>query len=201
VPAADLSYSSTWSRDNSRRLQLAEESLPENDELLGLLYTNLRRADWNLYSLEVFVSIAQLCRQNLDMLSSLGGIDGVLAAARDAAAKQDHKRALEQVDRGLEIAREIRGRRNAIYRDTVATWYKAWYPRVAEANGRHFLHQLDDVKDHVPDRTVDMSFLVYRELLLPLGEWYDQVQSARNHYAAAHQLPALQEEFRWKGLE
>ena len=25
--------------------------------------------------------------------------------------------------------------------------------------------QVDDVKDHLPDRTVDMTYLVYRELL------------------------------------
>ena len=52
-------------------------------------------------------------------------------------------------------------------------------PRVAEANGRRFLHELDDVKDHLPDRTVDMTYLVYRELLLPFGDWVEQVRAAR----------------------
>ncbi len=27
-------------------------------------------------------------------------------------------------------------------------WYKSWYPRVAEASGRWFVGELDDVKDH-----------------------------------------------------
>ena len=70
----------------------------------------------------------------------------------------------------MQTARRIREERNAALREAVETWGKSWYPRVAEANGRRFLHELDDVKDHLPDRTVDMSYLVYRELLLPMED-------------------------------
>ena len=74
--------------------------------------------------------------------------------------------------------------------DATATWYKSWFPRVAEAKGRRYLDKVDDVKDHLPVRTVDMSYLVDRELLYPLDDWAAQVQSVRNGYAAAHHLPA-----------
>ena len=73
-------------------------------------------------------------------------------------------------------------------------------PRVAEANGRRFLHEVDDVKDHLPDRTIDMSYLVYRELLLPFGEWAEQMRAARNQYAQSHGLPARNERFDWQDL-
>ena len=43
-----------------------------------------------------------------------------------------------------------------------------------------------------------MSYLVYRELLLPLGEWFDQVQSARNQYAQAHEIDARRSAFDWQ---
>ncbi|MGH9664770.1 MAG: hypothetical protein ACRD9L_10135, partial [Bryobacteraceae bacterium] len=201
VPSgAALSYSSTWPQANHRRLEVAAESAPENDELLGLLYANLIRTDWNRYNLEVFVSIARLCRQNLEMLRDLGGIDKALSAASAAAGRQDAKGAVRQMDRALELAREIRARRNSAYRDAVATWHKSWEPRVAEANGRRFLHEQDDVKDHLPDRTVDMSYLVYRELHLPFDAWYSQVQSARNRYAAEHHVPSSSEPLNWKNL-
>lgn len=195
-----LTYSSTWSQANRRRLELAAESTPQNDELLGLLYANLNRADWNHYNLEVFTSIARLCRQNLEMLRDLGAIDRVLSNASASAGKQDAKSAIEQMDRALELARSIRSRRNKAYHDAVATWYKSWEPRVVEANGRRFLHELDDVKDHLPDRTTDMSFLIYRELNLPLGAWYAQVEAARNRYASAHQLPEKTEPLAWNGV-
>jgi len=70
-------------------------------------------------------------------------------------------------------------------------------PRVAQANGRTFLHELDDVKDHVPDRTVDMSYLVDRELQLPFGAWVEAIRSARNQYAAANHLAADAQKFDW----
>ena len=81
VPGADLSYSSNWGVDNSRRLQLAASYLSQNDELARLLNANLQRADFNRYNLEVLLSIQRLCRQNLEMLADLGRMDTLLASA------------------------------------------------------------------------------------------------------------------------
>jgi hypothetical protein len=51
-----------WQKENARRLRLAGQFLPENDELLGLLHSNLQRAGYNRYNLEVMTAIARLCR-------------------------------------------------------------------------------------------------------------------------------------------
>jgi hypothetical protein len=195
--SSDLAYDARWSRDNARRLEIAENATAGNDELLGLLYAAERDAEWNRYNLEVFASIAQLCRQNLRMLEGFGQIDRALAEAK----KDSPAEAVATVDRALEVARRIRDERNATLHSAIETWYKSWLPRTEEANGRRFLHELDDVKDHLPDRTVDMSYLVYRELLLPMDDWYTRVQSARNSYAKAHGLPARDEPLNWKLLE
>ena len=200
VPAADLAYHSEWAAQNARRLQLAAEFLPDNDELLGLLHDNLPRADLNPYNLEVFLSIARLCRQNLEMLQAVGRMDGLLRSAADAAGKNQSKVALNSVDQALQQAFAVRYSRNRALGDAVEIWYKSWLPRVAEANGRRFLHDLDDVKDHLPDRTVDMSYLVYRELQLPFGDWVEQVRAVRNQYAQSHGLPLRNERFDWKDL-
>jgi hexosaminidase len=201
VPSGTLEYQSAWSRDNAQRLRAVEISVPENDELLGLLQENVRVANRNRYNLEVFLSVAKLYRQNLDMMQGLARIDGVLASMAEPVRAQRHADALAAVDRALDIARQIRTQRNAALQDAIGTWYKSWRPRVPEANGRKFLHELDDVKDHLPDRTIDMSYLVHRQLLLPLDEWYERVQTARNQYAAAHDLPARNEPLRWKSLD
>ena len=200
VPAADLAYHSEWAAQNARRLQLAAEFLPDNDELLGLLHDNLPRADLNPYNLEVFLSIARLCRQNLEMLQAVGRMDGLLRSAADAAGKNQSKVALNSVDQALQQAFAVRYSRNRALGDAVEIWYKSWLPRVAEANGRRFLHDLDDVKDHLPDRTVDMSYLVYRELQLPFGDWVEQVRAVRNQYAQSHGLPLRNERLDWKDL-
>jgi hypothetical protein len=200
APSPDLGYSADWAKDNAKRLQMAADFLAENDELLGLLHANLPLADRNGYNLEVFLSIARLDRHNLEMLRGIARMDGLLRSASQAAGRNRAKEAVRMVDQALEQAYEIRYSRNKALADATATWYKSWFPRVAEANGRRFLHELDDVKDHVPDRTVDMTYLVYRELLLPFGEWAEQIRAARNSYAAAHGLPARKERFDWKDL-
>ena len=187
VPSGkDLTYESMWARENAKRLQLAENAMSENQELLGLLDQNLRLAEFNKYNLEVYRSIAGLYRQNLELLRDVGRIDGLLLSARNQAQQQHPKQAIAEIDRSLRLAADIRVRRTAALADATAIWGKTWFPRVAEANGRRFLHEVDDVKDHPPDRTVDMSYLVYRDLRVGLEEWTGKVMAARNEYAQAH---------------
>jgi hypothetical protein len=190
-----------WRPDNSRRLQLAADALADNDELLGLLEENLLSVQSNRYNLEVYVSIAQLYRQNLEMLFGVDRMNSLVESAQRMAAQGKAKDALESLDNALGIAAKIRQQRNTALRDAAATWYKSWWPRAEEANGRRFLHELDDVKDHVPDRTVDMSYLVYRQLQLPFGEWVAAIRGTRNQYAAANHLPERKGEFDWRDME
>jgi hypothetical protein len=190
-----------WRSENARRLQLAADALADNDELLGLLEENLRAVEFNRYNLEVYLSIAQLYRQNLEMLLGVGRMYALVESAQKAAAQGKAKDALESLDGALGIAQNIRQQRNTALKDAVSTWYKTWLPRAEEANGRRFLHQLDDVKDHGPDRTVDMTYLVYRELQLPFGEWVSAIRNTRNQYAAANHLPGKAGQFDWRDTE
>ena len=135
------------------------------------------------------------------MVLDLGRINDLLKSAAASAGKPNAAEAVTSLDEALNLAEAIRDQRNAVLQDATATWYKTWFPRVAEANGRRYLNRVDDVKDHRPVRTVDMSYLVYRELLLPLGEWADQVQAVRNSYAQANHLPVREGKLQWKKLE
>jgi hypothetical protein len=201
APPADLNYTGKWRQTNEARLRLAREFLAESDELLSLLAANLTRADFNRYNLEVLLSAARLCRHNLEFLEDLAAIDASFEAARTAAANADAPGALEAVDRALDTAVRLRARRNAVLRSTAATWQKTWFPRGVAANGRRFLHELDDVKDHRPDRTTDMSYLVYRELLLPFDDWFASVAAARNTYARTARLAERRVGLDWRGLD
>ncbi|MBV6430472.1 MAG: hypothetical protein IANPNBLG_00585 [Bryobacteraceae bacterium] len=200
APSPDLGYASDWTKENAKRLELAADFLVENDELLGLLGANLPLVDRNAYNLEVFLSIAGLDRHNIEMLRGIARMDGLLRGASSAARGNRAREAVRLADQAIEQAYEIRYSRNRALAGATATWYKSWYPRAGEANGRRFLHELDDVKDHAPDRTTDMTYMVYRELLLPFGEWTEQIRMARNSFAAAHKLPVRNERFDWKDL-
>ncbi|MFB3922034.1 MAG: glycoside hydrolase family 20 zincin-like fold domain-containing protein [Terriglobia bacterium] len=192
-----LAIDSDWTQANSKRLQAASRMLAESDELLGLLHTNLRSVEYNRHNLEVFLSIALMCRQNLEMLGSLGRINNALKSAAASALRAQPEEAVAALDAALESAREIQQERNRALHDLEETWYKTWFPRVAEANGRRFLHELDDVKDHVPDRTVDMTYHIYRQLLLPMQEWVEKVQTVRNAYAKSYKLAEKSFPFSW----
>lgn len=163
-------------------------------------FANLRRAEFNHYNLEVMVAITRLCRQNLEMLGGLGRMAAALKQAQIAANSKRPEEVLSNLDRALDMAVAMREQRNQVLSDTTTTWYKSWEPRVAEANGRRFLNELDDVKDHLPDRTVDMSYLVYREMILPFEAWVAKVQAVRNDYARQHALRLREESFNWMDL-
>ncbi|HWC97924.1 MAG TPA: beta-N-acetylhexosaminidase [Candidatus Sulfopaludibacter sp.] len=172
--------------NSARRTELAAAFTRESDELLALLKDNVQRVDSNRYNLEVFLSIAHLCRHNLDMLTGL-----------DRMFKLLDRGDLASLDEALTIARSIRQDRDAVLHEITTTWERSWYPRVEEANGRRFQHELDDVKDHWADRTVDLSYQMQREFLLPFGRLGEQIRTARNRLAAAQNLPADTQVFRW----
>jgi hexosaminidase len=188
IPSArDLSLDKDWSAENLERIQSAERYLKENDELADLLKINIRNVDCQQYNLEVIQSIAMLCRQNLNMLIDLQHIDELLKLSSNIASK-DPVAAISFIDQALDRVTVIRNDRNEVLKSLITLWYQDWYPIVNEANGRKYLLQVDDVKDHLPSRTADMSYLIYREIHYPLGDWAKKVIQVRNSYAKEHHL-------------
>jgi hexosaminidase len=187
-----------WATAQVRRLELARHYLDENDELQALLHQHLRGATLNRHTWEVFLSIAALCRQNLELILGIARMHELVAESAQAAGDGKAALAVARLDQALAIADAIKRARDGVLADTTATWYRTWQPRVASANGRTFLHQVDDVKDHLPDRTVGMEYLVLRELLLPFGEWVGRIEVER--YALAKQSGASPRSgtFRWR---
>jgi hypothetical protein len=200
VPAADLSIKTSWGDSNAKRLVLARQFTKENDSVIALLHQNIRNVAYNQYNLEVMLSVAQLCKQNLEFLLSLQLIDTLLHLSA-AIASQNPTVAVALLDQALDATEALRRQRNETLHSLITVWYKDWYPRVAEANGRRFLDVLDDVKDHRPGRTVDMNYLLYRDLHYPLGTWAENVRTIRNAFAAKHGLPLRNERLNWEWVD
>jgi hypothetical protein len=207
VPSSDyLRVEGDWRQQNAHRLELAGNFLRENDELEALLYRNLHTVELNRYNLEVYLSIARLCRQNLLLLKHLEAIQRDLEMAQDEAAKLHYADALEAIDRVLDEAAAIRDERNQALQDATAVWYRTWFPRVREANGRKAARAPQDFVDTEPSERarraqVGLAYLIDREFALPLGLWVAEVQEARNRYATSHHLPLRQGEFDWQNTE
>lgn len=204
VPTSDyLHLSHDWRQENARRVELTWKFLGENDELLNLLYTNLSSVKLNRYNLEVYLSIAKVCRQNLLMFKALNEIYTSLEKAQEQAAKLHYPDAVAALDQALDIAGKIRDERNQTLHDVTTTWYQTWFPRVREANGRNVAH---DPQNFVDTRTSESArrrqegllYLIDREFALPFGQWVIRVQEVRNLYAASHNLPARAGQFDWQ---
>jgi hypothetical protein len=207
VPTADyLRLHQDWLQENARRLELVWKFLGENDELLDLLYRNLPSVEFNRYNLEVYLSIAKLCRQNLLMLKDLEEISTHLGTAQDRAAKLQYAEVVAALDQALDTAGRVRDERNQALHDATTTWYQTWFPRVREANGRHVARAPQDFVDTQTSETarrgqVGLLYLIDREFSLPFGEWVNELQEVRNHYATAHSLPARERKFDWRDTE
>jgi hexosaminidase len=193
----DLSIKSDWSMMNADRLRSAKEFLKENSELIELLHTNLRNVEYHHYNLEVMLSVALLCRQNLNMLVHLQHMDDLMKLASKIALK-DVAVAVSLLDDALDEAETIKTERNETLQSLITIWYEQWYPRVEEANGRRYLNIPDDVKDHRPGRTVDMTYLIYRDLNYPLDKWAEEVQDVRNNVAEKKGLPLRKKQLLWR---
>ena len=192
----NLTLPFNWADSNTRRLELTTVFLKESDELLGLLQNNKNAASINGNNINVIRTVATLCRQNIEMLINLKKINELLKSAH-ISAKSDPDHAVYLMDQCLDLAAMIKIERNKVLDSTIKVWYQDWLPLVKEANGRKYLHEVDDVKDHRPMRTADMSYLVYRELRYPLGEWTRQLLEVRNIYAKKHRQTARTFDLQW----
>ncbi len=186
-----------WNVLNADRLKAAEKYLAENTELINLLQETVQEHSQQQFNLRVFISVAQLCRQNLTMLAELGKINSLL----DASSSATGATSLSLMDEALDHALALRDERNETLKAVETVWYEEWFPRVAEANGRKFLDKVDDIKDHVPIRTVDMSYLVYRQLNYPMEKWWEEVIVRRNRLAKENNLPIRRDNLVWKNIK
>jgi hexosaminidase len=204
VPIGDyLGLGGHWKEDNARRLELGWRFLGENDELENLLYANLQSVEFNRHNLEVYLSIAKLCRQNLLMFRALDDVNRDLEEAQEDAGKLHYAAAVAALDQALDAAGKIRDDRNQALHDVTDTWYKTWFPRVREARGRHVGRAAQSFVDTAPSeaahrRQEGLAYLIERELALPLGDWVNQVRDVRNRFAVAHKLPTREVKFDWQ---
>lgn len=180
---------------NAERFATAQAMLPQNEYALQLLRENKLRAGSQFYNLEVLESVAAICGQNLRMLVALNKATDLLQKASTAASPAQ---AIKQLDAAMELVNKLKQQRDSMLALVTRVWYKEWQPLVEEANGRKFLHQVDDIKDHQPVRTTDLSYLIYRELHYPLERWWDDVKKIRNDYAQKHNLPLTNKELDWQ---
>ena len=112
---------------------------------MKLLNENLLHAEYQHYNLQVLRSVAQLCRQNLNMLLDLQRINKFLTLSSNLGSSNSAA-AVSLIDQALDQVRKMKDERNDVLQIVTAIWHQDWYRRVAEGNRRKILDQVDDVK-------------------------------------------------------
>jgi hypothetical protein len=185
----DLSIEPIYSTRYARQLADAPKQLAQNDRLLALLFENLPRATRNRHNLEVFISLAYLMRQTIQLVMTLGQIEQTLAKARDANAAGTFPRALDLLLQAHTDAGRVIGEKKTVLAQLTAVWEKGRYPRNIRINGRDYLHVFDDVKDHIADRRVDLSYMTMMQDQIGLDDWRTSLAKIIRNYGRLRTLP------------
>jgi hexosaminidase len=154
------------------------------------LYANILGADRNRYNLEVFVSIAQLLGHHDRLIAGMRGIEEILAAAHQAAAKNDARGALEMLVSARNRAADILAERSSMFEQLTATWEKGRFAKGRTVDGKKFYHVLDDTKDHWADRRPDLTYMIAPEESIGLEDWTKRIEGLAQAYAGNNSLPA-----------
>ncbi|WP_353718859.1 glycoside hydrolase family 20 zincin-like fold domain-containing protein [Dyadobacter sp. 676] len=181
---------------SAERFATAKAMLPRNAYAIRLLQKNKSLSKKQLYNLEVLESVAAICGQNLRMLITLNRVADLLQNASAAAAHP--KMAIKHIDAAMDMIGKLKKQRDSTFAFVESIWFKEWQPLVEKANGRTFLQEVDDIKDHQPVRTIDLSYLIYRELHYPLDRWWNDVKKVRNDFAEQHKLPSTRKQLGWQ---
>lgn len=184
----DLSAEPTFSKQYSRLLAAAPSKVAENDRLIGKLYESLTRVQHNAYSLEVFLSLAYLMRHTLEMLMATAGIEKTLSSAHQAHTSDDPAYAASLLVQAHGAAGSIIAGRLVALRRLEDVWEKSRYPRNRSVGDKHFLHVMDDVKDHFADRRADLSYMTAPEETMQLERYQKQLRTIIETHAQQHTL-------------
>jgi len=197
-PEADLSYHNWMAQENAKRLQLAEDAAAENDELMGFAARKSPASGMEPVRAVGIFSISDLYRQNLDMLRSIGGIDKMLQTASESARKNETRQAIQSIDRALDAARAIQWSRNKALRDLQNTWYKSCIHASPKRMAANSCMSSTMVKDHLPDRTIDMSYLFIVRCCCPSASGLSRFGSHAIQYAPEASIAMRNDKLDWK---
>ncbi len=169
--SAELKFNPEFRTRYERALADSERALMETDRVLALLQANLVGATRNRYNIEVLLTVAHLQRHTIEMLRALAEIEDVLGEAAAAHAEGQARRAANLLTRAHGRSGRIVDDLSDTYARLKAVWEVSRFEKGRSVDGRHFVHVMDDVKDHTADRRADLSYLIAAEQRIGLPAW------------------------------
>jgi len=183
--AVERSFSAKYREKLDRAVALNQD----NERLIYLLNRNMSRVSRNRYNLEVLLSIAYLERYAVHTALALERSENYLAQAAESAAEKNPSAAVARMVEAYNLAGMVLERGEWMWTRVKKTWEKSRYEKGRSVGGRHFVHVLDDVKDHFADRRVGLEYMITPFERMNLGAWRAELGERIKQYAAANKVP------------
>jgi len=184
-----LAVERTFSARYREKLDRAAALDRDNERLIYLLNRNMSRVSRNHYNLEVLLSIACLERYTIHTALALETVEDYLARAAESAAEKKPAAAVARMVEAYNLAGTILERGDWMWSELKKTWEKSRYEKGRSVGGRHFVHILDDLKDHYADRRPGLEYLIAPFERMKLDSWHAELGERLRQYASANDVP------------
>ncbi len=190
LPApGSLAVERSFSAKYRERLDRAAAVKPANERLIYLLNRNLSRVSRNRYNLEVLLSIAYLERYAIHTALALERAEDYLARAAESAAEKRPSRAVASMVEAYNLAGQVLELGDWMWSEVKRIWEKSRYEKGRSVGGRHFVHIMDDVKDHWADRRPGLEYMIAPFERMNLDDWREELGRRIKQYASANKVP------------
>ncbi|MCK5464481.1 MAG: hypothetical protein KAI95_15745, partial [Bacteroidales bacterium] len=183
----DLNLDPTFRNKYEQKIEEAALLLKKNDILISQLMRDLTRVNYNRYNLEVFLAIAFLERYTMETVLNLAKVEDYLVAA--SKNDIDAEEAVNLMTDAYKLSGEIIKDQDEMWFDFKTTWYKSRLIKNQSVGGKDFLHEYDDVKDHLADRRKGLEYMLAPFERMEIEEWRQQMKNIIIHFARLHNIP------------
>lgn len=163
----------------------ARELIAQNDRLISLLFYSLSRVSRNRYNIEVLLTIARLERYAINMVLKMARAEEYLLAAGKASEEQ---KALNQLVEAYKMVDEVLEEEAGIKDHLAEVWEKSQFEKGRSVDGKHFVHIMDDVKDHFADRRIGLEYMLAPFERMEMRKWNARLRGLIEKYSKAHNL-------------
>lgn len=186
LPFPGLSSEPVFSKTYASKIEKAKLIKKDSEKLISLLMQSLSRVDRNRYNLEILISIAYLEQYTINTLLDWVRIEEYLLEASNAGS--DYAKAVRNMVEAHNLAGEIVKKKVEVANRLTTTWEKSRFRKCRSVDGKDFVLVLDDVKDHLADRRLGLSYMWAPFERMKIEKWQNQLMMKITDFAKVHRI-------------
>jgi len=186
LPTPAISSEPAFATKYAEKIEEAATMKCNNEKLISMLMHRLSRVDRNQYNMEVLLSIAYLEKYTIHTLLNWTKIENYLIEASKTG--EDYAKSINYMVEAHNLAGEILKGEKETGRELKTIWEKSRYEKCRSADGKDFVHVLDDLKDHFADRRTTINHMMAPFERMETSKWQEQLMEEINDFAKTHNV-------------